>query len=514
MSAYGNAAGSTRAPLDMAIQNATLSANGANTLSMTLLPAAYGAQIMVTGGGGMISASQWSPFENFPSSQTATLQVTPFDAFGNTISGSTGNAVVINGPAGSSFPNVSAAGSATATYAAGSNSIGTVTTTGTFLPSGVSVVSPPPNTTIALQPDYYIFATSGSSVAVFDALRGSQVGSTQSLATARQVQTAPKRVRPAAGSRRSTSATRRTQTLSGNVYAMAATGASTCPGANFAAAGVFVGYLGGYSNGAVEIVTVSQSGAVSAPAVLQWQPSGTSPSAVAIDANCTAYVGDSLGYLGVVQNVGSGSPSLTMNPNYDTFVGGHSFDTFLVANNTLYIAGNFGSYFVGTYPLGSTTATISGNVFASAGSVSGWMDNASLALAGGNVYAGYSMGGNCLFTALNGTGTISSFGTSGNLMQVSGSPNGLYAVDYYNNTLNFANPLSVSSAQALSAPSGANCFYGVALSKDATNSTLWTTGWSNNVCYAYSLPIPNASAAPVASFHPTTISASNLAIAP
>lgn len=522
VAAYGSAAGVSRAPLDASTQNATLSPNGTNTLSVTLNPVAYGASIAVSGGSGQVAnALQWSPFENWTNDQTGNFTVVPFDAFGNVITGSIGNVLNVSGPTGVTASAITAAGTAGITYSKGSNGVGPVTLVPSLVPSGTTVPGAPSSSlqTVTLQPDYYLFGVdSTGDVGVYDPLRATQVAHQNNppLSHSRAPQSISGRI---TGHR---SGSRSAQSIYGSiVQAMDATAAANCSGGTVAAVAAIVGNFQNNGNG-VDIATVSPSGSVSFTFV-PWTGTSVSlgtPSTVSIDpATCLAYVGDSLGYLGVVQGATSASPSLAIyggnaSPAYLGGTPGYVYGV-LVANGSLYVAKNNSP--LSTFPLGSppngslSTVPFSGSV--------GFFNNPALVLAGGTVYASYAQSPSfsCVFQPINGSTTVQS-NLNSPFLQIVGTQSGIYGADQHNGSTGyleqFLTPFTPGETPTVVAVCG---FTGVAASKDATNSTLWLSA-ANGFCGAFSLPITSTSPLPVAQFSSSTIGTdytlTGLAIAP
>jgi hypothetical protein len=513
---YGAVAGLSRGPIDGAFQNVTLAANGTNSLSMTMNPVAYGASISVSGGAGQISsnAQQWSPFENWTSDQTGSFSVAPYDAFANPITGAIGNVLNVSGPSGVTAPGITAAGTASVTFSKGSNGVGSVTLAPSLVPSGAVVAGAPASSaqTVSLLPDYYLFGVDvNGNVAVYDPFRALQIGTAQinNTSASRRVLGGPQQLHR---HRRLSSQQRSAQSLysSVGISAMDAASASNCSGGSVAAVSTVVGSFPNSGN-AIDVVTVSPSGTVSY-AFVTWPGAGP-PTSVSLDpSTCLAYVGDSSGYLGVVQGTTTGSPSLTMvgGASPVSIASGNAIVSLQAANGSLYVAANNTS--LSTTPLGSPPSGALSPVSSFTGSVS-FFNNPGLVLAGGTVYAFYlrSSPFNCLFQAINGSTTVASYNNN-TFYQIAGAQSGIYGADTNGNLESFTTPLGPAPAVLSSA-----CFSGVAVSKDAQNSTLWVASPEAGVCAAYSLPLATTPT-PFTTFSPHTIGAdlspTGLAIAP
>jgi hypothetical protein len=501
VSAYGVAANVTLAPLDMAVQNATLSANGTNAISLTLNPAAYGAQLQMVG---TANPNQWSPLENFALPQTATMSVAPYDAFGNPITGSTGNAVVVTGPAGSSFPQATAAGNITATYAAGSNAGGSMTSGGTFLPSGAHLSVLPASSSLPLVPDYYIFAvdkSSGTLLDVFDAASASQLGSAVTLSRGRVPQG------PLRGTQsvRSSQATRQPQVASVNSK-IAAANVSACTSGQYAAAAAIVNDLG------ITVVTVSPSGVVSSPISISTSGFLGLPGAVAFDGSCNLYVGDTNGDLGVASLSG-----VISTPIEQPILGGDSIfgvNGLAATSSAMYIGyrdGSTTSYYVGTFPLGSAGTITPLGSFAALSPYYNYTFDA-LALAGGTVYAAYTTDTSSCYNdfqaVTGGSPATRSFSSEvqGSAIQFVGTTAGtLFAAT------NDGYLVSIAGGTATASTPGGNAPNGIAVSQDSPTSTLWYSSTTSGG-YLYSLTV--AALTQTASIHISGITPGVIAIAP
>src|SRR6185312_11355935 len=291
-------------PLNGSVQPVNLSANGANALSVTMGPVAFGGNVTVAtqtalGAAAGIGNAQWAPLENFSAAQTVSLGVQPVDVCSNPMSGTVANSVVVSGPGGTAFsPALSTTGTTTGTYAAGANTGGAVTGAGS-LPANTAPISGSP-AQVALSPDYFIFAldSSGSYLGVVDGIGGHSFASGGALQMAHSLEplTAARQAALAHGARRTLGSLN-----AGGALAMASVNASNCTGGTVAAAVAVVGSL---TAGRIEVVTVTPNGTVSTPTIIPWTSFGSfaglaPPDAVAFDAACRLYIGDSSGYLGV-----------------------------------------------------------------------------------------------------------------------------------------------------------------------------------------------------------------------
>jgi hypothetical protein len=501
-------------PLMGAVQSVNIASNGTNALPISVQPLAFSAQVQITGSS---IPGQWSPFENWTTTQTGKFTVTPVDFCGNPLSSGAPNGIVLSAPSGAAFaPLIGVSGVASATtsgtYTAGANARGSIASVG-----GLPVTTPGATPTpLPLVPDYYLFVAgfSGQSLQVYDALTQQPVGSSQSLVQLSSSARRPlNRSTQSSGTRRA-SAYRRPQALStasgGYLAAMAATGAATCPGAGFNAAAVLVGNFGtvnGINNVGVEVVTVTGGSVGMTP--VAWPDATFAPIAVTIDQNCVAYVGDAAGYLGVMTNLGS--PVFTLNPNYQgAATGNHNFQSLLATSSGVYVADN-GPVQIGTYPLGSTNGTIGYIGTGNLASPDRFVD-AGLAPASGNLFVSYlDSSGNCIFNGFSSGSPLTNVMVSPYQQMVSAGSQ-IFVADEAGTFYVVAEPTN----SVLSSSSG--CFSGVAVSKDAQSSTVWVSSAAAGAIAAFSLPYPSppaASPVPVATLVPAAISSpGGLAIAP
>jgi hypothetical protein len=466
-------------PLNGSVQAVNLSANGANALSINLGPVTFGGSISIptqTGiGAGYLGSLQWAPLENLSTNQSIGMAVQPLNVCGQPMSGTVANSVVLNGPGGVAFsPSaLNAAGNTTATYAGGTNASGTITGSGS-LPANTT----PSATSVALTPDYFIFAldstgsyfnvVDGQSGISLDGASGVTLGHSRTpLRTARQTQ----------------AGTRSTQSFVGSVaLAMAAVNASPCTSGAQAAA---VAVVGAFSQGnGIDIFTVTPTGSVSAPTFIPWTAFGSfnlnTPDAVAFDASCRLYVGDNWGYLGVGSASGINSVA-----NENGFSGAGV--TALLAGPSSMFAGYqiSNNWQVGTFPFGGTSITPSSFMSSTSSTIS--IDG--LALAGGSVFVA-STTSSCFadFSALGGgTPVDQPVGCCPATLQFYGTATGstLFAYTRSGYMLTIAGG---SATTTFAAPSSGGSINGIAVTQDSPTSTLWISGAGGSQIFQMSLP--------------------------
>jgi hypothetical protein len=517
-------------PLNGSVQAVNLALNGANALSVSVGPVAFGADLFATSGhdGGYLGTtpSQWSPFENWTSAQQATVSETPVDNCDIALP-SFVNSVVVSAPGSVALSpaTVTAAGNIAATYPSATNVSGTIAAIGS-LP-----VTSAPGTfsqSLTLLPDYYIFAEDGyGDFGVYDAQQGHQVSALTPAGKGRRPLRQRRHVlsgrrKAAAAQRRAGGQLRRSQSLAdldedSSYYGMDATGAINCPG-TITAAAVVVGYLNssGYlspSGAGIEVITVSGSPSTtpgspgSDSALYNFLPwiGSDNPLITAFDpSTCRAYAGDDLGDLGVVTGIANGAPSASLSA-----ISGSPFSTAVysgmaAANGTFYAA-DWDISGLYTWPLsavsGSPTVNSPSVVAPSLANDVSFYSNPGLVLAGGKVYAQYESvsTGNCMFSALDGSSGPLTVPTG--FAQLTGTLNGgIYGADWNSELEAISTPLGAAPVIISSSPEG-YCFYGVAASKDTQGTTLWAVDF-NGVCYAYQLPITSTSPTSFTSFSP------------
>jgi hypothetical protein len=226
---------------------AVISPTALNTPSVTALGVPAGVVLSLANNptpAPLATVRPWTPLEHSTLAQNVTIDTTAVDALGYTITGALATAapITVTGPVTLSAASVtSASSSVTATYPQGSTAVGTV---GSTLPltSG----------TVAVQPDYGVFA-SGPSISVIDGLD-------------------------------------RTLSVVGPGAASGAIAATSCNGGAIAVSP---------ASGSLKIVTLAPSTAVQpvpAAALTSLAISGlTASSPVAFDASCNAYTAVALG---------------------------------------------------------------------------------------------------------------------------------------------------------------------------------------------------------------------------
>lgn len=460
-------------PLNGSVQTVNLSANGSNSINAPVGPVAFGGAVLATPqptlGAGYLGTTQWSPLENLSTSQSIGMQVIPVNVCGTQLPTTTvANSVVVSGPGGVAFSSTtfSAAGTTTATYAANTNSSGTISASAT-LPANTA----PQNAaqSVNLVPDYFIFAldSTGSYLNVLDGQTGQNLdGGGTTLGHSRVSM---------AAARQSQRGSRTTQSFGGSAaMAMAAVNASPCTSGAQAAAVAVVGNLSATGGNGIEIFRVTPSGTVSGPTPLAWTSGSLgisnpgTPQAVAFDAACRLYVGDSFGYLGV-GSIGG----ITSIANENGF-SGYGVSALLAGSSSMY-AGyqNGGNWLVGTFPFSGTTITSTGFPPLSTSSYSN-IDG--LALAGGNVFVA-SATSSCMGDFRTLSGAMLGSGTAAT-MQFFGSTTGtLYAV-------NGGYLLTVGST-GIQAPGGGSVTGG-AVTADSPTSTLWMSS-GNGPIFQFSL---------------------------
>jgi hypothetical protein len=486
-------------PLNGSVQNVTIAANGANTLSINLAPVTFGGQLQVTSGSGYLvsNALQWSPLENLSApAQNAMMAVTALDVCGSPLTGPIANTVAVSGPAGTVFapaavPVTSAVSTGTvgATYSAGANTGGSVTGAGTA-PANTAPAYPP--TAVSLVPDAYIFSIDpqGVYLSVYDAASSSQLGGSQ-VGPALSAARAPLTTRSGQGSRRA---------LGFNtvgIRAMASVNASACTGGASAAAVALAGRVAG-SPGGVAIVTVSPSGIVSPATFLAWQPTAAGvPQAVAFDSACRLYVGDDTGYLGVASLGGAFSVSQPV-PQAS---GPAPISALMAGSSAMFVGYQDATPIahVATFPFGAT-APLTPTAFSSAGTTS-CVD--ALALAGGNVYVASSFSNGGYFgnfqDALSGSsisGGQFPIGATGcpYVFQMAGSATSatLYALGYTSSQSGYFLTSSAASSPVMSVPGDGGQYGGLAVTPGSPTSMLWVSSSSNNI---WGFTLPNLSTA-------------------
>jgi len=472
-------------PLNGSVQTVNLSQNGTNTITAAVAPVAFGGAVSASPvpslpSAGYLGTVQWSPFENLSIAQSTPIKVVPVNVCGTQLPTTTvANSVVVSGPGGVAFSSAtfSATGSTTATYAANTNTGGTISASAT-LPANTA----PQNAaqTVKVVPDYYIFAIDpmGSYLSVLDSAGGNAISSGLTLAHSR-VPISQARAALHGG-------TRKTQAFSGGgVTAMAAVNASPCTSGSVAAAVAVVGTINAVNG--IDIFTVTPSGSIGGPTFLPWTSASLSslgvtspgtPESVAFDAACRLYVGDSFGYLGVGSTTGIVSVA-----NENGF-SGYGVTALLAGPGSMY-AGyqNGGNWLVGTFPFGGTSITPSPTFSLS---TSSYVNVDALALAGGNVFVA-STTSSCYadYRALSSGAMIiadQSVGSPPGTTQFFGSTTGtLYAVTGQGYLLT----ISGGTVTPMMTAPGGGAIAGVALSMDSPTSSLWLSG--NTGVYQFSI---------------------------
>lgn len=547
-------------PLNGAVQQAlAISANGLNSLSVSVAPIAYGAAVTVAGGAGFLSGypGQWAPLESLAQSQGATFSATAYDICGAT-QPAFGNPIVLNGPAGIAFlpaaAPVTSGSSTTVTGTYPSNStVGGLGSNGIyatpFYPVTATLASAFSNavnlTPVNVTPDYFIFAldSGDSNLHVFDAMGGNEltnagglgIGTPQS--SGRQPQSgrrttfgagarAPlgnrstQAVRSALSARfaqqsrvaqgtRSGQATRRSQSFPGYgaVSAMAAANVSNCPGGNAAEVAV-VGNTADYAG--IDVVTVAQAGAnrtVSGINPVQWNGYGT-PAAVAFDASCNLYVGDNTGYLGV-GSASSGVGSLQALPS----IPGDGTVTSLAAGPSgmyvTYIDYNTYACYVGAFGFGTTSVTALGFSQSFA-----YYSFDALALAGGNVYLATTSAAypTCYLDFFNLSGSLVAPATAVSVAPVSQNSTAQLVGTATGSTLYDATATGYLVSVSGGSETANQYVNGIAISQDSPTSTLWTS--DNSTGYLLGYTLPNISTPTLGPIMPNGFSPGPLSIAP
>jgi hypothetical protein len=501
-------------PLNGSVQPVNLSANGANALNVTMGPVAFGGNVTVAtqtalGAAAAIGNSQWAPLENFSAAQTVSLGVQPVDVCSNPMSGTVANSVVVSGPGGTAFsPALSTTGTTTGTYAAGANTGGAVTGAGS-LPANTAPISGSP-AQVALSPDYFIFAldSSGSYLGVVDGVGGHSfaAGGAVQLAHSREPLTAARQAALAHGTRRTLGSLN-----AGGALAMASVNASSCTGGTVAAAVAIVGSLN--QGIGIDVFTVTPNGTVSNPATfIQWPsfPTSATPDAVAFDASCRLYVGDTLGYLGVGSASGIASTSSSL-----TGITGPGITALVAGPSSLFVGYNLaGNWLVGTAPFGGTTVTPTSFNLPSSTITS--IDG--LALAGGSVFVGGTANG-CFadFRDLSGAtiapDILSPCCPPPSIFQFVGTTNGtLYAISQQGYLVTVSGGSAVPTRPTVGLPSGIP--NGAAVTADVPTSSLWLSSNSEANIYRFAHPIVAGFVQEVTIPYPIGINAGPLSIAP